>query len=48
VPSELLNPRNVWTDKAAYDSTAQNLVARFRANFEQYKGYVSKEVADVL
>jgi phosphoenolpyruvate carboxykinase (ATP) len=48
VPTEVLNPRNVWVDKAAYDLTAQNLVTRFRANFEQYKGYVSKEVASVL
>ena len=48
VPADVLNPRNVWTDKAAYDATAKNLVARFRANFEQYKGYVSKKVAGVL
>jgi phosphoenolpyruvate carboxykinase (ATP) len=48
VPADVLNPRNVWTDKAAYDATAKNLVARFRANFEQYKGYVSKKVACVL
>ena len=48
VPVEVLDPRNVWTDKAAYDATAKNLVARFRANFEQYKGYVSKKVAGVL
>jgi phosphoenolpyruvate carboxykinase (ATP) len=48
VPAEVLNPRNVWADKAAYDSTARNLVERFRSNFEQYKGHVSKKVAGVL
>ena len=48
VPVEVLNPRNVWVDKAAYDATARNLVERFRTNFEQYKGYVSKKVASVL
>lgn len=48
VPSEVLNPRNVWSDKAAYDATAKDLVARFRKNFEQYKGYVSDQVAGVL
>jgi len=48
VPSEVLNPRNIWADKKAYDVTAGNLVTRFRANFEQYKGHVSKKVAGVL
>jgi phosphoenolpyruvate carboxykinase (ATP) len=45
VPTEVLNPRNVWADKAAYDTTAANLLQRFRSNFEQYKKYVSAEVA---
>ena len=48
VPSEVLSPRNVWSDKSAYDSTAANLVERFRKNFEQYEGYVSEQVAHVL
>ena len=48
VPSEVLNPRNNWADKKAYDVTAGDLVERFRANFEQYKGHVSKKVAGVL
>ncbi|MEM9774711.1 MAG: phosphoenolpyruvate carboxykinase (ATP), partial [Chloroflexota bacterium] len=36
VPSELLDPRNTWVDKAAYDRTAQELVERFVQNFENY------------
>jgi len=36
VPSELLNPRNSWKDKAAYDKMAADLSARFEKNFEQF------------
>jgi phosphoenolpyruvate carboxykinase (ATP) len=36
VPSELLNPRNSWKDRAAYDKMAADLSARFEKNFEQF------------
>ena len=32
VPSEVLDPRNTWEDKAAYDVQAKDLAAKFRAN----------------
>ena len=35
-PPELLNPRNSWKDKAAYDKTAADLSARFEKNFQQF------------
>jgi phosphoenolpyruvate carboxykinase (ATP) len=36
VPSEVLNPRNAWADKAAYDAQATDLASRFEANFRQF------------
>jgi len=36
VPPEVLNPRNAWADKEAYDRQAADLAARFEANFQQF------------
>jgi phosphoenolpyruvate carboxykinase (ATP) len=36
VPSELLQPRNLWKDKALYDSKARELAQRFIDNFAQF------------
>lgn len=36
VPPELLHPRNVWTDKDAYDRQAAMLAARFEENFARF------------
>jgi phosphoenolpyruvate carboxykinase (ATP) len=36
VPAEILNPRNAWADKVAYDKTAADLASRFEANFKQF------------
>ena len=44
VPAEVLNPRETWADKAAYDRTARELVARFEANFEAFAGAVGEDV----
>jgi len=48
IPQEVLNPRNAWADKGAYDQTAAKLVEMFRHNFEQFQATVSPEVASVL
>ncbi len=44
VPNDILNPRDSWSDKAAFDETAQNLAAQFVKNFEQFASETSKEV----
>ena len=37
VPCEVLDPRNTWADKDAYDAKARDLAARFRANDAKYE-----------
>jgi phosphoenolpyruvate carboxykinase (ATP) len=36
VPSEVLNPRDVWKDAAAYDQQATMLANKFRENFTRF------------
>ena len=36
VPADVLNPRNAWNDKAAYDKAAEDLRNRFSKNFENF------------
>ena len=44
VPAEVLNPKNTWTDKKAYDEKAKYLAGLFVRNFEKYADGVSAEI----
>jgi phosphoenolpyruvate carboxykinase (ATP) len=46
VDDALLDPRQTWADKDAYDRQAEKLVNMFAENFAQYVPYIGDDVKD--
>jgi len=46
VPDHILDPRNTWENKAAYDAQLNDLAGQFIRNFEKYAGAADKEILD--
>ena len=44
VPSDVLNPRDTWADKALYDQKALSLAELFTNNFEKYENKASDDI----
>ncbi len=44
VPTIILNSRNSWTDKSAYDDKANELAKQFTKNFEKFAAHASMEI----
>ena len=47
IPDEVLDPRQSWADKIAYDNTARDLLARFEKNFATFESAVGADVKAV-
>ena len=46
VPAEILDPRNTWEDKDAYDAQARKLAGMFVDNFKQFEDDASRGVRE--
>jgi phosphoenolpyruvate carboxykinase (ATP) len=44
VPSDVLNPRETWANKEAYDLKAKSLAKSFKDNFKKFESYADEEI----
>ncbi len=44
VPTEVLSPKDTWSDKEAYDAKANELAKSFHKNFETFKDLANAEI----
>ncbi|MBZ0327568.1 MAG: phosphoenolpyruvate carboxykinase (ATP) [Altibacter sp.] len=44
VPSEVLNPKETWKNKKAYDIQAKELAASFKENFKKFEEFANDEI----
>jgi len=44
VPTDMLNPKNTWDDKSAYDAKANHLAGEFVKNFAQFESDANADI----
>ena len=44
VPDELLDPKNTWENKSAYDDNANKLSDLFNENFEKFSNKANEDI----
>lgn len=46
VPDNVLNPRDTWSDKEAYDESALKLAKAFKENFKKFEAETANEIVE--